>query len=268
MKKVNKALMSTVAILLSLVLITTSVVSGIFAKFVETKSAGATVSLKAFGLELEVNKQSADSWTPTTINKNTVSVSVAYQLRASQDNQYVLSFTPTGTPNVDRVKLVIQIDIEDDDIKDFYLTKDDVSDIAVGYHIPAGFITHVKPDAERLSTSKYWVYTDSATSLKNEIIKGIYSDITERITAYKSATENRYDIKYSNNVLEIEIWNIKKGNSLAITDILFGFLPYKDKTTMPTQVTPAQAHILQTYICDKEPTLKVKYTVSIQQAFD
>ncbi len=263
MKKVNKALMSTVAILLSLVLITTSVVSGIFAKFVETKSAGATVSLKAFGLELEVNKQSADSWTPETIDKNTLSVSVAYQLIASKDNQFVLSFTPKGTPNVDKVKLSIKIDIEEDDIKDFYLTTDDVSDIAVGYHIPVGFITQVKPDTARLSSSKYWVYTSSATSLKNDIIKGIHNDIKAQIANYKNEI---YDISYSNNVLEMEIWNTKKGSSLAITDILFGFLPYKDKTTtMPSEVPAEKAHILQTYICEREPTLKVKYTVSIEQ---
>lgn len=55
MKKVNKALMATVAILLSLVLISTSVLSGVFAKFVDTKSAGATVSLKAFGVTLTMS---------------------------------------------------------------------------------------------------------------------------------------------------------------------------------------------------------------------
>ena len=50
MRKANKILMATVAILLCLVLITTSVASGIFAKFVITKSGEATITFERFGV--------------------------------------------------------------------------------------------------------------------------------------------------------------------------------------------------------------------------
>mgnify|MGYP007037148426 CR=1 FL=1 len=57
MKKVNKILMATVAILLSLVLISTSVVSGIFAKFVIQKDAVVSVKFKNFGVKLSVGRE-------------------------------------------------------------------------------------------------------------------------------------------------------------------------------------------------------------------
>ena len=54
MKKANKILMASVAILLSLVLITTSVVSGVFAKFAIKKNTTTTMKLEKFGVTMEV----------------------------------------------------------------------------------------------------------------------------------------------------------------------------------------------------------------------
>ena len=55
MKKANKILMASVAILLSLVLITTSVVSGVFAKFAIRKNTTTTMKLEKFGVTMEVS---------------------------------------------------------------------------------------------------------------------------------------------------------------------------------------------------------------------
>ena len=52
MRKVNKILMSAVAILLCLVLITTSVVSGIFARFTIYKKSETSVSFQSFGVNV------------------------------------------------------------------------------------------------------------------------------------------------------------------------------------------------------------------------
>ena len=51
-KNINKSIMIIVAVLLTLVLISTSTVSGIFAKYVVTKDATTIVSLKKFGVKL------------------------------------------------------------------------------------------------------------------------------------------------------------------------------------------------------------------------
>ena len=55
MRKANKILMATVAILLCLVLITTSVASGLFAKFVVTKSGSATITFEKFGVTVTMS---------------------------------------------------------------------------------------------------------------------------------------------------------------------------------------------------------------------
>ena len=57
MKKVNKILMATVAILLSLVLISTCLVSGTLAKFAIIKDATTEVSFKKFGVKLSVGRE-------------------------------------------------------------------------------------------------------------------------------------------------------------------------------------------------------------------
>ena len=54
MKKANKILMAIVAILLSLVLLSTSMVSGIFAKFVIQHSAKNTITLGRFGVDVSI----------------------------------------------------------------------------------------------------------------------------------------------------------------------------------------------------------------------
>ena len=57
MRRANKILMATVAILLCLVLITTSVVSGVFAKYAIKKQASTSVGLEKFGVELGITVQ-------------------------------------------------------------------------------------------------------------------------------------------------------------------------------------------------------------------
>ena len=112
-KRFNKILMMTVAILLCLVLISTSVVSGIFAKYVITKSAGATVSLKAFGITLSVDGMATNNSTGITktvvskdTNNNALEISVTgISLAAGESIDDVVKFTIDGTPNVDSVKL-------------------------------------------------------------------------------------------------------------------------------------------------------------------
>ena len=67
MKRANKIIMVTVAILLSLVLLSTSLVSGIFARFVVKKSAQTTVGMEKFGVKVNMT---VDSNLKTLVGKN------------------------------------------------------------------------------------------------------------------------------------------------------------------------------------------------------
>ena len=67
MKRANKILMVTVAILLSLVLLSTSLVSGIFARFVVQKSGQTTVGLEKYGVKVNMT---VDSNLKTLVGEN------------------------------------------------------------------------------------------------------------------------------------------------------------------------------------------------------
>ena len=131
MKKFNKILMMTVAILLTLVLASTSVVSGIFAKYVVTKSASTEVSLKAFGITLKVEgTQGTIKYSPTGSDKDTaISVSVTgLQLAPGETLDDVVKFTIDGTPNVDAVKLKIKVKSEN--VSTFKVAKTNINSVS------------------------------------------------------------------------------------------------------------------------------------------
>lgn len=123
MKKSKKILMATVAILLCLVLLSSSIVSGIYAKFVITKSAELPVKFKAFGVEVELIPSNAlitavggqDAYNECAkVNGNSVSITIDdLAMRPGVDLTDAIRFKLTGTPNT-RIKLVLDIDIDYD----------------------------------------------------------------------------------------------------------------------------------------------------------
>ena len=292
MKKVNKALMATVAILLSLVLISTSVVSGIFAKFVETKSAGATVSLKAFGLTLTVDKGSAVadgnvSFSPTgSTSATALSATVSYDLNAEYTYRSLLIFSVSGTPNVDKVKLVLTIKV--DGVDSFSVAENEVPGIPAGNHIPVGFLTRILPDSWRSTgASLCWRTMATNEALEHDIINGIIADVNNNsgttsnpnpLYPLYNKNDPTYEIKSvsksdSNYVdtLEMVIWDTGvPGNKLQIESIDFAVRPFDYNTgtnKVVTDLTREEAGILQTYLTERTPApqLKLTYTVSLEQ---
>ena len=260
MKKVNKALMSTVAILLSLVLISTSVLSGVFAKFVETKSAGATVSLKAFGLTLTVSSPSKYSPTYTYPSGSTeaISVSVPIAMNAGTNYDDIVIFTISNTSNVDEVKLILKIEIEG--VETFAVS--DIEGIPDGNHIPLGFTSTVTTSAGKLNckvnTPNYWCMPTSNENLASTIITDMAND-------YSGNGFARVD-----DSLEVVVW---QSNSLKITKLELGVRPFgtttkKQDTGYENDLTKDEANILQAYLAERTnpaPQLKVTYTVSLEQ---
>ena len=295
MKKVNKALMATVAILLSLVLISTSVLSGVFAKFVDTKSAGATVSLKAFGLTLSVAKGGAVSdsdviYSPEdSTSENALSATISnFSLNASytSSTRNLLTFTLDGTPNVDKVKLVLTVKV--DGVSSFNIAENEVPGIPAGNHIPVGFMATISPDSGRTTYDRYWCNPENNEAMETLLINGMVADVNDNpgknnnnplYPLYNKDDPNRpYDIKAiakqnSNYVdtFEMVIWDTDvPDNARRVNSITIGVRAYTDGATSVSGLSVDEAKILQTYLAEKTPTpaLKVTYTVSIQQAFD
>ena len=115
MRKVNQILMATVAILLTLVLISTSVVSSVFARFTITKSAETTVELQKFGVKVTLSNDSRlDAFKKTELEvKKGDSGSVTFSgLTMKPGDEYpdALKVKLEGKPTVD-VKVTVAINI-------------------------------------------------------------------------------------------------------------------------------------------------------------
>lgn len=143
MRKVNKIMMATVSVLLALVLLTTSILSGVYAKFMETDTASIKAAgFKALGVSVDLTFDEAK------ISKHDITVSPSYEdaenkeeaIEADKkDGQYTVTlsgvrlapgdnlddlvkFHVYGTPNVD-VKVNIDVDVSYD-VASFTLAKD------------------------------------------------------------------------------------------------------------------------------------------------
>jgi hypothetical protein len=115
MRKVNKILMATVSILLCLVLISTSVLSGIFAKYVITKKGSASATFKAFGVTLdmtvdETKLKKAGATVVTAEDKHKVTKSVTIsglKMAPGESIMDAVKINISGTAGV-RLKVVIE----------------------------------------------------------------------------------------------------------------------------------------------------------------
>ena len=110
MKKVNRILMATVAILLSLVLISTCLVSGTLAKFAIIKDATTEVSFKKFGVKLSVGREAQVISGPDV---NSVSITYDdFEMYPGVDKTPAIWFAfNTGKLSVD-AKLTIKVYVE------------------------------------------------------------------------------------------------------------------------------------------------------------
>lgn len=125
MKKANRILMATVAVLLSLVLITTSVVSGIFARFTVLQEAKTKMTLNKFGVSLGLTlsdefvallggEDAVDDM--TTVNGDSISINIT-NLKMAPGDIWDKAFNVSidGTPTVDcRFKFDVDLNLDAD----------------------------------------------------------------------------------------------------------------------------------------------------------
>ena len=276
MRKVNKMLMATVSILLCLVLISTSVVSGIYAKFVITKSGDATVSLKAFGLTLTVKcgeSKSGGTIEPIKIGDNTISVKVDNVKMISpqiSDNKYydeLIKFELGGQSNVSKVKLKLTVDFSG--VDNFKIPANTVIDSNYtietgGNYLPFAFWANFSGGNIALD---YWRKPESDDALEVSFINSIktYNGVKDRLLEDDELNDNKFEFL----LCDAE-------NQKTISTISFGYRMYMDnsKTSYTKEgdhpKDGSEAHAMQTYFANKAtpPTFSATYTVSIEQVID
>ena len=274
MRKVNKILMATISILLCLVLISTSVVSGIFAKYVVTKKGQSIVSLEAFGVTLSVsyNPELPDGVTITpTLNyaRNTVAVEVSNLRLAPGDFiDDVIIFQIDGSPNVPIVDFKLTVNISDKGDYNLGNAADLPGITGIGvtdYYSPIGFTAKTAEDSERVVVLRPWEVVGTYTAYTTALAKGINDRLPSSLGFSRSS-----------NTLTSKIWDTGS-TAFNFNYLSFGFNCYLNGDPQaPTGKHPkdeAEAHMIQTFlqaqeeIWDTPATLTVTYTVTLEQGF-
>lgn len=202
MRKVNRIMMATVSVLLALVLLTTSILSGVYAKFMETDEASIKAAgFKALGVSVDL------TFDETKISKHDITVSPSYEdaenkeeaIEADKkDGQYTVTlsgvrlapgdnlddlvkFHVYGTPNVD-VKVNIDVDIFYN-VASFTLAKDAGNLKEGDVYVPLYFTLGLGEN----SSEKMNIYVPRAIEASKANVTA-YGDEIECTMFYKSNT--------------------------------------------------------------------------------
>lgn len=264
MRRANKILMATVAVLLCLVLISTSIVSGVFARFAITKKAETTVKLERFGVEIKLSSvQLASYEDKAKAIKKGDSVSMTFsgvQLAQGEGFDEALHVEVTGEPSVNvALKITCQFEYEEDDYKipasmAASINKDT-------YFMPLGF-TIKKPNGTLTDICYPWHNKDS-NGIEDAIIRNTANALFGKKykTGDKAPTEN-------DNSCHSESYYAGNEITGMVNDFYLGFFwPDNYEKTSDPELTAAEVDAAATYLSEKDELSDIKftYTFSIVQ---
>ena len=201
MRKVNRIMMAAVSVLLALVLLTTSILSGVYAKFTETDTVSINAGFKALGVSVDL------TFDETKISQHDITVSPSYEdaenkeeaIEADKkDGQYTVALSGVrlapgdnlddlvkfhiyGTPNVD-VKVNIDVDVSYD-VASFTLAKNAGNLKAGDVYVPLYFTLGLGEN----SSEKFNIYVPRAIEASKANVTA-YGDEIECTMFYKSDT--------------------------------------------------------------------------------
>lgn len=255
MKKFTKRLTMVVAILLSLVLLTSSIVSTTLAKYVVTKSVTTTAQLQKFGLDVTLdlnNTLEASADIKNTGDSATITIS-DFKLKPGDDYRNAITASITGTPTVD-ANVTITVSVNCDD-SNFMLDKDVFDALNFSKDqlcTPVGFF--VNSQSKVASYYKTDFVTGSTTTLgtyiTGQLVNAINTNVGDKISS-KTKVNNSISGKILSSITTpVNINNIGIGFAWSETSA--------DATNGNYEIG--------TYIADKEPTYTITYTIKVEQA--
>ena len=253
MKKTNKILTRALVILLALVLITSSVVSSTFAKYVITKKAETTVGLREFGLDITVTPKLGLLGDGVQTEKNGKSLKITYNnlsLKPNDSFKEALEIRVDGTPVVD-AKITIDVLVaynsgDNASTNAFEAKNTDFSSIpdnaASLICVPIAFIVNDK----------------NATDSYNQLSA---SDAAEAIEQKIADEMSGFDMNDTNTAVTKTIRDTNGTYDRVEEIINFGF-EWKDGTGNTNQ--DFYNHF-GTWIAERGDTVTVTYTVTVEQ---
>ena len=278
MRKLNKILMMTVAMLLTFVLISSCILSGTMAKFTVTKSADATATLEAFGVTLTVETPEGSglsgSVDATTVKGGTGETgSLTYKLsdvsiKPGDDYFNAVRFSFDGAPTTDvKIRISVKFDLSTTTLNKFSVPSGIGGTTAQTWFMPLGFtFSSGKTSAEGNYALSPWkndtnrdnmTYTDLAAAIRNNIRD---KKITSPTYDASNSTSGHYYIDYKFGKDQPIQWTI--GGVAGLKNFDMGFA-WPDDSTHATY----DLDVISTYIADQldGATFGIIYTVSIEQ---
>ena len=277
MRKVNRILMATVAILLSLVLISTSIVSGIFARFVITKQASFSMQIEQFGVTLNLTPNtSAGNLVASQENTDygvVAKLSFTSDLVMEQTIYDALKVELTGTANV---KLKFRFDCKVDfnyESGNFTVDNNAAYGSAKGKtYMPLGFTVGFTKDAN--GDISDWAYVSRpyhipandnhidemiTRNVANRVCGIKYNKDTEPITPYDSSTDTYYFEKEFSGAISGNINCFYLGFDWLSTGI-------SGSTKYPTSNTDTN-NLVATHLAEKMAgsPITITYTFHLEQ---
>ena len=278
MRKANKILMATVAILLCLVLISTSVVSGVFAKFAIKKTAMVeNAKLKQFGLTVGLYGTSSgdaglktfadngggsyNSNTNMNDGKNIVAVAKDFKIGDGDECKNAVKFVISGTP-ITAAKLNIKIDLVYN-LNNFKITHSDFDYINEGddkYFMPLAFSFGGTSSCGYVTQP--WLSSDD-----DDIVDITSEDAFEHYIATKMAEKivigdtNTKNKKVTGNVISLEFTEDKAPNFTvdSTKNTFFMGFGWPDSSEYPDYAE------ISTFLAEYMTSMQIIYTVWVEQ---
>lgn len=284
MKKANRIMMATVSMLLCLVLITTSVVSGVFARFVIKNTATSPVTFKKFNVVVTMTPNAklttAGATVTTRTNGKSAKVTISGLKLAPGDDWFnAVNFAFTNkTAFKTYVKIYVDleytnihsvIDPETEEVSDssFVVPADtDLPGItSKTYFMPIGFtFSSGATSAAGHYVVEPWLESDSAddtvsaSAIKTDILNGINSKITDPTT--NKVVQDGYAQTYFGSGATVQ-WTIDGTTARKDFDLGFAWPDAGSNTAYDYD-------LLSTYLIDNADegvSFSITYTVELSQ---
>lgn len=187
MHRVNRILMIVISLLLALVLITTCVLSGVYAKYITKKSIGTTITFKKNGVKVDIDVSGELKEVSTVEGEDTINIIISdLYMRPGYDFADALKMTVNGSPiTTSTLEVSVAVAYSGDSFK---LTDGAFSNIDAGtICMPIGF--------------KVGTYNESGTYSSSYVVNP-YSQKTdaEIATAIMEKIDELTDLTYSDGI--------------------------------------------------------------------
>lgn len=285
MRKINKIMMMTVAILLSLVLITSSVVSGTLAKYTTSSSSSDSARVAKWGVTVEAsygeefhdvvtNKNETDEGKKVVITPNSDGIGVKItnlKLAPGDDFSDAIHFTITGKPETKvRIKITAAISFNDEkeddtsDPKNNFYVDESIGGIKNRSFVPYGFTfglyqSGVTPTFENSSIVK--------PGLPTGIGKNFVANIETVIQNVGGYTKNKPYFAHMDFAPNTDIVFTSKDGKVTSNEIYLGFYWPFEYENATDGITKAEFDDISTWLLkNRNPKFNITYTVTVEQA--